>query len=340
MIFSAKFISLGALLSADPVCAASYSQTKVYDSTNFFEGFTFTSDPDPSSGFVEYVDPETVKSAGMAKISNGAVYLGANYVDKSPNGRSSTRVRSKDVFTTGFLVADITHMLAGIGKGGSCGIWPVYWTSGPDWPNSGEIDVIEGVNGQKSNAVTLHTAKGCNMDVSGSESTANQTSADCEDSDAGCSQGTTSANNYGAAFNANGGGVYVTEWASLSIGVWFFTRGSAAANAVINAGAADLDVAEFGAPWLASRAIPAISPRDSKATTSFSTPTSVEAVSTLKIAVGTHSLTSTGASIEFLKDETCASLADTCDAWVANNPDAFEDAYWLVNSVKIYARND
>ncbi|KAJ5047975.1 hypothetical protein NUH16_006473 [Penicillium rubens] len=318
MIFSAKAIGIGALLSAVPVYAASYSQTKVYDSTNFFEGFNFTSDPDPSGGFVKYMDAETAKSAGMAKISNGAVYLGANYVDKSPNGRPSTRVRSKDVFTTGLFVADIAHMPAGTGKGGSCGIWPAYWTSGPNWPNSGEIDIIEGVNGQKSNAVTLHTAKGCNMD------TANQTSADCEDSDAGCSQGTTSANNYGAAFNANGGGVYVTEWASLSISVWFFPRGSAAANAVINAGPGDLDVAKFGAPL---------------ARFEGNTCDIAERFKSNYIIFNTN-FCGGWASREFLKDETCASLADTCDAWVANNPAAFKDAYWLVNSVKIYARND
>ncbi|CAI7600687.1 unnamed protein product [Penicillium crustosum] len=324
MILSATAIGIGALLSAVPVCAASYSQTKVYDSTNFFDGFNFTSDADPSGGFVKYVDAETAQSSGMAKISNGAVYLGANYVDKSTNGRPSTRVRSKDVFTSGLFVADIAHMPAGTGKGGSCGIWPAYWTSGPDWPNSGEIDIIEGVNGQKSNAVTLHTAKGCNMDVSGSESTANQTSADCEDSDAGCSQATTSSNNYGAAFNANGGGVYVTEWASLSINVWFFPRGTAAANAVINAGAADLDVAKFGAPL---------------AHFEGNTCNIAERFKNNYIIFNTN-FCGGWASREFLNDKTCASLADTCNDWVANNPAAFNEAYWLITSVKIYARNN
>ncbi|KXG45964.1 Concanavalin A-like lectin/glucanase, subgroup [Penicillium griseofulvum] len=324
MIFSAKAISIGALLSAVPVYAASYSQTKVYDSTNFFEGFNFTSDPDPSGGFVDYVDAETAKSSGMAKITNGAVYLGANYKDKSPNGRPSTRVRSKDVFTTGLFVADIAHMPAGTGKGASCGIWPAYWTSGPDWPNSGEIDIIEGVDNQKSNAITLHTAKGCNMDVTGSESTADQTSADCEDSDAGCSQGTTSANNYGAPFNANGGGVYVTEWASASISVWFFPRGSAKANAVINAGTADLDVKSFG-PALASF--------------SGNTCNIAERFKENYIIFNTN-FCGSWASREYLKDEKCTSVAPTCNEWVANNPTAFNEAYWLVNSVKVYTRNN
>lgn len=32
----------------------------------------------------------------------------------------------------------------------------------------------------------------------------------------------------------------------------------------------------------------------------------------------------------------CGSLASSCEAYVADNPAAFTDAYWLVNSVKVY----
>jgi hypothetical protein len=32
----------------------------------------------------------------------------------------------------------------------------------------------------------------------------------------------------------------------------------------------------------------------------------------------------------------CSSLAATCDDYVANNPAAFANAYWLINSVKVY----
>ncbi|CAG8327901.1 unnamed protein product [Penicillium nalgiovense] len=307
MIFSAKAIGIGALLSAVPACAASYSQTKVYDSTNFFEGFNFTSDPDPSGGFVKYVDAETAKNAGMAKISNGAVYLGANYVDKSPNGRPSTRVRSKDAFTTGLFVADIAHMPAGAGKGGSCGIWPAYWTSGPDWPNSGEIDIIEGVNGQKSNAVTLHTVT-------------QQKDATwmCLDPRHHISQ------QLWCCFQRQRRRCLCHRMGKPFYQCVVLPRGSAAANAVINAGAADLDVAKFGAPL---------------AHFEGNTCNIAERFKSNYIIFNTN-FCGGWASREFLKDETCASLAATCDTWVANNPDAFKDAYWLVNSVKIYARND
>jgi hypothetical protein len=38
------------------------------------------------------------------------------------------------------------------------------------------------------------------------------------------------------------------EWGTLSISVWFFPRGSAEADALINGGAADVNVGSFGAP--------------------------------------------------------------------------------------------
>jgi hypothetical protein len=32
----------------------------------------------------------------------------------------------------------------------------------------------------------------------------------------------------------------------------------------------------------------------------------------------------------------CASLAPTCNTYVAQNPSAFTEAYWMINSVKVY----
>lgn len=33
----------------------------------------------------------------------------------------------------------------------------------------------------------------------------------------------------------------------------------------------------------------------------------------------------------------CSAQASTCSDYVANNPSVFDDAYWLINSVKVYS---
>ncbi len=47
-----------------------------------------------------------------------------------------------------------------------CGTWPALWMLGPDWPNYGEIDIVEGVNIHTTNSLTLHSNSGCLMNVS------------------------------------------------------------------------------------------------------------------------------------------------------------------------------
>ena len=111
-----------------------------------------------------------------------------------------------------------------------CSVWPAFWTVGPNWPNSGEIDIIEYVNKATSDATTLHTNSGCDMFSSstafnGTWGTKNcDTNAAGQSSNAGCSiRGKAPV---GATFNAqNGGGVYVTQWDNNQyIRVWYFPR--------------------------------------------------------------------------------------------------------------------
>ena len=74
-----------------------------------------------------------------------------------------------------------------------CSTWPSFWTVGPNWPLAGEIDIIEGVNDQDTNQMTLHS--GTNVTCAVEKVTGNSTftgqvlGSNCystETADAGC----------------------------------------------------------------------------------------------------------------------------------------------------------
>lgn len=304
------------------VAQAAYSQVDQYDSSNFFQKVDFFTGADPTDGFVTYVDAATANARGLAGFAQGGVYLGVDHTNITTAGRSSTRVTSTQAYTQGLFVADIAHMPAGSGDGGSCGLWPAFWMFGPNWPSSGEIDIIEGVNNQQSNEITLHTSAGCTMANTGTLSSTKLASADCE-GNTGCSQQTSGTNNYGAGFNAAGGGVYAVEWTSDHIAVWFFTRSDPMV-AQLTAANAVPDPTTFGQPM--AQFVGASCDIDSH----FANNNLVFNVD----------LCGDWAGQVWDQDTTCSSLAPTCSQYVANNPDAFVDAYWLINSVKVYQQQN
>lgn len=124
---------------------AAYTVKKTWDASNFFDEFNFYSvsspayrlwdyhgkthvlipkqDVDPTHGFVNYVNKHTALSAGLAKITNGKVRIGADsnsVLDpNSKRGRKSVRLESKAQFDHGLLIGDFDHL-----PGSACGIWP------------------------------------------------------------------------------------------------------------------------------------------------------------------------------------------------------------------------
>ncbi|KIJ37321.1 glycoside hydrolase family 16 protein [Sphaerobolus stellatus SS14] len=91
-----------------------------------------------------------------------------------------------------------------------------------NWPEEGEIDIIEGVNRMQYNHMALHTEAGC-IQVPG----ANQLGTSGENPD--CSQGTgcvvqdtTVRASYGPIFNGAGGGVWATQFDVAGVFIWFW----------------------------------------------------------------------------------------------------------------------
>ncbi|KAL8932952.1 MAG: hypothetical protein Q9216_006597 [Gyalolechia sp. 2 TL-2023] len=283
---------------------AAYSLQDDYAADNFFNMFNFDTFDDPTHGYVNYVDQATADSQELFNVTNGQVTFGVDHVNvASGRGRNSIRLTSKAQYTHGLVVLDLAHM-----PGSICGTWPAFWMTGPDWPSSGEIDILEGVNTGSQNQVTMHTSEGCSL-----------AGSDCHGG-LGCPVKPTGSNNYGTSLNNANGGVYAMEWTSGSINVWFFPRGSI--------------------PSDISSSTPNPSAWGS-ATASF---VGGDNCNIDQHFMDNHIVFDTTfcgdwAGAVWATDSTCSALASSCQDYVQNHPEAFAEAYWTVNSLQVYQDN-
>lgn len=308
--------------------AADYRLVDSFDQSNFFGKFEFFSGPDPTKGFVKYVDIFTADRTGLAGYVRDGVYLGVDFENHTTTGRPSVRVISKKSYTKGLFIADIAHMPAGVTDEGSCGLWPALWTvTKGDWPAGGEIDLIEGVNTQSNNSIVLHTATQCHVANTGTLKSTKVSTTDCK-GDVGCRQEAGVPSTYGAGFNAQGGGLYALEWTDKQISTWFFPRGSDIAN-ILTTGQAAINITglpgteSFGPPLARFIATDGCSFADS--------------FRDHRIVINT-AFCGQWAGEVWDQDATCKSLARTCEDHVGRNPEAFREAYWLINSIKVYQK--
>lgn len=139
------------------------------------------------------------------------------------------RISTDKTYDNGLFIADFWAMPHG------CGVWPAWWSAGPDWPNNGEIDIIEvrvrskwgaasgllirsllffwiqGVNDQTKNQYTLHSSSGFSLDTAVADFTSSVLGTTCASSDgdnAGCAFADDNDNSFGHGFNEIAGGVY------------------------------------------------------------------------------------------------------------------------------------
>ncbi|OIW28204.1 hypothetical protein CONLIGDRAFT_368372 [Coniochaeta ligniaria NRRL 30616] len=311
-----------------------YVLKKNYAGQNFTSGFNFRTAADydggdPTGGFVNYLSYQDATKEGLVKVVNNQVYLGVDYtktLSTSAQGRDSIRLEAKESFNTGLLIADIAHM-----PGNQCGTWPAFWTFNFDEDPYGEVDIIEGAMFQPENIVSLHTCGACKFDLSGQPGTdpradcnLGSEASGCPESDnsnyGGCGN-TAPSGSFGDSFNAAGGGVYATSIESTALKIWYFPKAKIPKD--ITAGTPDPST------W-------------SKPFVDFETSKSSNKCSVSKYFKKNTIIINTDlCGVEIDQDwwdgePTCSNKAKDCKTYVAKNPAAFSESYWLFNSIKVY----
>ncbi|KAF2643159.1 endo-1,3(4)-beta-glucanase-like protein [Massarina eburnea CBS 473.64] len=296
------------------VNSAALTLIDTYDASNWLSKFDVQAIGDPTHGYVNYVDQGTATSQGLIKFQNNQVYMGvdtSSVLDPNGVGRKSVRVQSKTAYQHGLIIADFAHV-----PGSNCGAWPAFWMVGPNWPNQGELDILEGVNLNTYNQVTLHSSPGCTPTVGSSGQTGQIIgNADCGAAGGyvGCGRQSNIATSYGTAFNANGGGVYAALWSSSDIKVWYFAARDVPAN--IKNGNPDYN--SWGTPIA-----------------SFAGCNFDAQFRNMNII---FDITFCGDWAGSVWGSSGCPQSYTCQSYVASQPQSFADTYWLINSVKVYS---
>jgi len=317
---------------------ATYQLVQDYSGDAFWQNFDFFTDPDPTDGHVQFQSLEAANSSGIAGFMEGgnatrAIYMGVDSTEVAPNGRGAIRVSSNQTFQHALVIADIVHM-----PGGVCGTWPAFWMVGADWPNNGEIDIVEGVNDQTANSMTLHTGAGAIIS-NGTGFLGELITSDCDvnaptqPKNAGCSIGDVSNLTFGSDFNAAGGGVFATEWTSQFVKIWFFPRGSFPEDI---ARGAPVPSDQWGTPKSVFQGAFNMDDHFKDLQIIFDTTFCGQVSSTVCPTVNSDSPSSLQWAGAVWGSSSCASLAPTCEDYVTNTPTAFTDAYWAINTLQVY----
>ncbi|KAL8901680.1 MAG: hypothetical protein Q9207_005081 [Kuettlingeria erythrocarpa] len=303
-----SFSSIVILLGLAPLAFAGYSLKDDYSGDRFFDMFTFDTMDDPTHGYVNYVDQGTAQNRGLIDKSDGAVVMRVDSSNvASGRGRDSVRLTSKASYNHALVVVDLAHM-----PGNACGIWPAFWTVGPNWPSNGEIDIIEGVNMQSSNQATMHTNDGCSF--------ADASPSSCGSSGSNNQGCPIKGGAFGDSFNPGNGGTYAMEWTGRGIYVWYFARGQEPQDVLGDSPKPK----QWGEP-----------------TATFQGGTNCNIDQFFKDQQIIFDTTFCGdwAGQTWSQDPKCSAKASTCQEYVQNNPRAFTEAYWKINALKVYSKD-
>ncbi|KAH9475540.1 putative glycosidase C21B10.07 [Psilocybe cubensis] len=214
----------------------------------FYSHFDWEAVPDPNHGRVNYVDQATSVAQNLTYASSDSFILRTDYTSVlgiDGPGRNSVRIRSKNTYTTHVAIFDLRHMPQG------CGTWPgVKEVKESDKPKGGLVDIVEGVNDQPPNSISLHTTEGCTMPAKRRQKGVSG-QLDCNslvNANEGCKVTDPALPDYGPQFNVMGGGWYVLERTEEHISVWFWTRHDPSVPFEIKHGFLEVDSTTWGPP--------------------------------------------------------------------------------------------
>ncbi|KAL4922922.1 concanavalin A-like lectin/glucanase domain-containing protein [Aspergillus aurantiobrunneus] len=292
-----------------------YSLVDTYSGLDFFEKFDYFSDDDPTNGFVQYVDKSTAQRLNLTYATETSATLKVDSTTQNATkGRNSVRIESKATYDSGLFLFDVIHTPHG------CATWPALWLSdGYNWPDNGEIDVLETTNNATDgNAVTLHTTSGCNMDVR-RKHTGSPTYETCDNStngNAGCGvQG--SPMTYGRELNGMDGGIYALELREAGVRAWFFPRDSIPADIRNASGSPDPSTWEM--------ALADFPNTDCDIPSHFRNQSIIANIALCGDWAG---------SSEVYTDQW--KCPGNCPEFVARNPRSFTQAYWEFGGFRVY----
>ncbi|GAA6018617.1 hypothetical protein JCM11491_006168 [Sporobolomyces phaffii] len=307
--------------------AKTYKLSQSLTGQSLLNAFTWQTGQSDNGGVAMYNSQASAKQKGLVKVDkSGAVKLAVS-TQQYQSLRDSVRLVSKQTFSGGGLfVFDINHIPSGQGA------WPALWFTGANWPQQGEIDVIEGVHETTMNALSTHTSAGCSMQQSGFYGTFMMQSPQKTDCDAratdsqGCGVRSKSKVSYGPAFNKKGGGVYALQWSSAGIKIYFWSRNSIPSD--VKAGKPKPS-SKWGQPHFL---------------VAGSTCNPFKKFSDLMLVINTNlcgvwASGTWGTSLAYAgQSQSPASITghNDCASYVQNNGNAFKNAYWGINSIKIY----
>jgi hypothetical protein len=204
-----------------------------------------------------------------------------------------------------------------------------------NYPQYGEIDILENINENTNSLQALHTTPGCTLagNQGKTRQSSSMTSYNCSDQATtgpygttqslgqGCAASSTIANTYGTPFNNAGGGVVAMEWTDSYIKMWSFSPNAIPANIA----SGKPDTSTWGTPTF---------------TTGGGTCVINDHFKGHNVVFDTTFCGVYAGQDYFWQQTSCYKNNPTkyasCSAYVAANPAAFKDANWIINSLKVY----